>query len=402
MDRKPSVLVVGTNWPMETFLERLLYGLATRGVKITLATSRKPDKSWLAETGIQWMYVPVWRGHTLGAFVHLVFHTLRCWLFAVRDARIFFRGLPDTDWKTRLSTWYSLIPFAGRRWDAIYFPWNSAAVHYLPLFDLGMPVVLSCRGSQINIAPHNENRRSFLSGLKKTLERATLVHCVSDDILQQAVSLGLNPDKAAIIHPAVDTAFFVPSLTRIDDGVFRVVMVGSLVWAKGYEYALSAIRQLAEMNVPVICTIIGDGPEKARVEFTIQDLGLSDKVQLLGKRSPEQVREILQNSDVFLLSSLSEGISNAVLEAMACGLPIVTTDCGGMREAVTDGVEGYIVPVRDPQAIAQALFDLWEQPDLRKQMRWAGRGRVLRDFQSAGQVQQWLGMYLTISKESDR
>ncbi len=399
MDRKPSVLVVGTNWPMETFLERLLYGLATRGVKITLATSPKPDMNWLAETGIQWMYVPVWRGLTLGAFTHLIFHTLRCWLFAARDARIFWGGLPDVDWKTRLSIWYSLIPFAGRRWDAIYFPWNSAAVHYLPLFDLGMPVVLSCRGSQINIAPHNENRCSFLSGLKKTLERAVLVHCVSGDILQQAVSLGLNPDKAAMIHPAVDTAFFVPSSARVEDGIFRVVMVGSLVWVKGYEYALSAIHQLAEMNVPVLCTIVGDGPEQSRLRFTIEDLGLSEKVQLLGKRSPEQVREILQNSDVFLLSSLSEGISNAALEAMACGLPVVTADCGGMREAVSHGVEGFVTPVRDPQAMAKVLFNLWQRPELRRQLGDAGCQKVLKEFQLNGQIEQWLGLYKLVFRQ---
>jgi glycosyltransferase involved in cell wall biosynthesis len=379
---------------METFLERLLYGLATRGVKITLATSRKPDMSWLAETGIQWMYVPAWRGPTLGAFVHLVFHTLRCWLFAVRDARIFFRHLPDMDWKTRLSTWYSLIPFAGRRWDAIYFPWNSAAIHYLPLFDLGMPVVLSCRGSQINVAPHNENRRSFLSGLEKTLKRATLVHCVSDDILQQAVSLGLNPDKTMIIHPAVDANFFMPSSAkRSDNGVFQVVMTGSLIWVKGYEYALIAIRQLVDMAVPVQCVIIGNGQEHSRILFTIKDLGISNHVQLLGKRSPEQVREILQNSDVFLLSSLSEGISNAVLEAMACGLPIVTTNCGGMREAVTDGVEGFVSPVRDPKAMTLALLDLWQQPKLRQKMGKAGRQRVLGNFQLESQIQDFFKVF---------
>lgn len=400
MDKSLFLLVAGTDWPMETFLERLLCGLAGNGIQVTLATSRKPDAMWLAKTGVRWISAPAWRGLTMTAMIHLIFHTLRCWIFAASDARIFLRNLPDAVWKTRLSVWYGLVPFGGKRWDVVYFPWNSAAVHYLPLFDLGMPVIVSCRGSQINVAPHNPKRQAFVSGLRTTLERASFVHCVSEDILQQAIPLGLDTNKAVVIRPAVDLAFFIPSPEIFESNeTFRVVMVGSLNWVKGYEYALSAIHKLVWMGVPVECVIIGNGPEQARLRFAIEDLGLSGKVYLLGKRSPEQVREILQNSDVFLLSSLSEGISNAVLEAMACSLPVVTTDCGGMREAVTDGVEGCVVPVRDPQAIAQVLFDLWRKPSQRKKFGQAGRERACLEFSLNSQIEQFVQLFDHIAKD---
>ncbi len=123
-----------------------------------------------------------------------------------------------------------------------------------------------------------------------------------------------------------------------------------------------AIQQLKAAGVPVQYQIIGDGPERQRILYTIQDLGLQDCTQLLGRQPPTAVRELLQQADAFLLASLSEGIANVVLEAMACGLPVVTTDCGGMREAVTDGVEGFVTPVRDPNAMAQALEKLWRDP----------------------------------------
>jgi glycosyltransferase involved in cell wall biosynthesis len=121
----------------------------------------------------------------------------------------------------------------------------------------------------------------------------------------------------------------------------------------------------------------------------VDDLGLDDSVKLLGQLDPEHVRDRLHAADAFLLSSLSEGISNAALEAMACGLPIVTTDCGGMREAIDDGVEGFVVPVREPRAMAEALARLALDPDLRRRMGRAARRRVEREFDLEHQIDRW-------------
>ncbi len=116
-------------------------------------------------------------------------------------------------------------------------------------------------------------------------------------------------------------------------------------------------------------------------------------MQLVGRQPPEVVRSYLQQADAFLLSSLSEGIANAALEAMACGIPVVTSDCGGMREAITHGVEGFVTPLRQPEAMAQALQRLWQDPELRRQMGEHGRARVLADFNLEKQVSQFLDLF---------
>jgi glycosyltransferase involved in cell wall biosynthesis len=90
---------------------------------------------------------------------------------------------------------------------------------------------------------------------------------------------------------------------------------------------------------------------------------------------------------------LSEGISNAVVEAMACGIPVVTTDCGGMSEAVSDGVEGLVVPIRDPLAMADAIERLYIDSELRARMGAAGRTRVERDFVFTVQAEKFLDLY---------
>jgi len=255
-------------------------------------------------------------------------------------------------------------------------------------------VVVSCRGAQVSVAPHDPERAEIRSGLRETFERATAVHCVSEALLKDACQLGLDPAKAMVIRPAVDPEVFRPAASRpASDASFRLFTTGTLIWRKGYEWALHAIRLIKDRGVNVQFDIIGDGPDRQRVLYTIHDLGLQDCVRLHGRLCPEEVLSRLQQADAFLLSSLSEGISNAVLEAMACGIPVVTTDCGGMREAVTDGVEGFVVPVRDDVAMAGALERLANDPELRRSMGDAARARVLRDFDLKQQVKAFLDLF---------
>jgi colanic acid/amylovoran biosynthesis glycosyltransferase len=157
-----------------------------------------------------------------------------------------------------------------------------------------------------------------------------------------------------------------------------------------------AVRCLRDWGVPIRFDIIGEGPDRQRILYTVHDLDLQSDVHLLGKLSPEAIREVLRRSDIFLFSSLSEGISNAVLEAMACGVPVVTTDCGGMREVVGDGVEGFVVPTRDVKAIAYALRKLAIDAELRHQMGKAGRKRVLQEFSLEHQKLQFLKLYTSL------
>jgi glycosyltransferase involved in cell wall biosynthesis len=214
---------------------------------------------------------------------------------------------------------------------------------------------------------------------------------VSAEIFSTSVRLGLDPMKAQLIRPAVDPHFFSPMASkRKSEDALKLVSVGSMIWRKGYEYLLMAMKALTTTDLRYFLTIIGDGPELDRVEFCIRDLGLGDCVNLVGSASPECVRETLRESDVFVLSSLSEGISNAVLEAMACGLPVVTTDCGGMSEVVADGVEGFVVPVRDPISMSKAIRRLAVNSKLRVAMGGRGRQRVVAQYSLDGHVNSWM------------
>ena len=347
-ERPLRLVVVGCSWPLETFLQRLFEGLSGAGIDVTIATAAAPEAAWLRTNGIKWLHAPTWDDLVPRRVLRLGKMALRAAVVGRRDVRFlgpWAAALPRG--VSRLRAWYRLLPLAGRPADVVYFPWNSAAISYGALYDLGIPVLVSCRGSQVNVGPHDPDRTELRDGLQVTLSRATAVHCVSRAIEAEATAYGLDPSKSRVIHPAVDPEIFRPP-TRVRCGTRprRVIAVGSLSWKKGFEYALRAVRLVRDASVDLELEIIGDGVDRQRLLFGIQDLGLSGCVRLSGRLPADGVRERLQNADLFLLSSVSEGISNAVLEAMATGLPVVTTDCGGMREAVSDGVEGFVVPTR--------------------------------------------------------
>jgi colanic acid/amylovoran biosynthesis glycosyltransferase len=398
----PGLLVLGVAWPPERFLANLFQGLLQAGMQITLATSSKPGPDWISQPGLTWLRLPGWRASWVAKLVRLAGPAAYSALYGRDDLRVLSGHIRQADrLKDRIALWRRLLPFAGRRWQAIYFPWNFSAIDYLPLFDLGMPVIISCRGSQINVAPHNPERYPLRQGLRETFARATAVHCVSQAILQEAAQYGLDPGKAHVIHPGVDPESFQPAnWPRPVDRIYRIITTGSLAWVKGHEDACTALRWLKGWDVPAQFEIVGNGPERQRLLYTIQDLELQDCVQLSGQLPPATLRQRLQNADVFLLSSLSEGLSNAALEAMACGLPVVTADCGGMREAITDGVEGLIVPRREPRALASALNQLWQSPELGKQMGAAGRRRILAEFTLDRQIEGFVQLYRSIGQAS--
>lgn len=389
------LLVAGLRWPPETFLERLIDGLLQAGMQVTVATANRPGAGWQQKPGFSWLPTPAWEGNSLWRLLRLAGYLGRALGASPGDLqRLAQHVRQNSSRKEQLTLWQRWAPYAGRRWDVLYFPWNSGAIDHLALFDLGMPVVLSCRGAQINISPHDPRNACLPQALQQTFEKAVRVHCVSRAIQEEASQFGLDPVKAVVIRPAVDPDFFLPALRPgKSNKTFTIVSTGSLIWRKGYEYALLSIRQLKALGVPVRYQIIGQGPEDQHLRYTIHDLGLEQQVELLGVQPPEAVRARLQVADVFLLCSLSEGISNAALEAMACALPVATTDCGGMREAVSDGVEGFVVPLRQPQAMGQALQMLWRDPALRRQMGARARARVLADFNQNRQIPQFVALF---------
>lgn len=401
-EKKIKLLVLGIKWPPETFIYNLLNGLSKNGICVTIAAPEVSNRHQELQKK-DFIMIPLFSDNQ-PAFMRMTQIPKLLFIKILRYPAYFISFWRATNYlmgrKQRARFFlYKILPLIDKRFDIIHFQWNSEAIQYMPFFELfGAKVVISCRGSQINIAPYNPRRKDITKELlQESFSKADAIHCVSEAIKQEVLKYTAEEGKIRVIKPAVDTGFFYPQLKKGAPPAIRVMSVGSLCWRKGYEYALAAIKNLVVKGFNIDFTIIGEGEMKQQILYTIFDLGIEKYIKLAGYKSQEEIRQMLWDSDIFLLSSLIEGISNALLEAMACALPVIASDCPGLREVINDGKNGILVPVRDPSAISLALERLIKDRQLRINIGLEARVSVAEEFSLDRQVKYFLELYENIS-----
>ena len=154
--KRIRVLIAGISPTPETFLWRLICGLVNSGVEVTLGCPKPPQIDPKEGISVQWLSLPTWTDSVLIRLLQLAKMRINAQFYGASDLPVLRAEVEKKEKQAgHLRRWHDLLPFAGKRWDVIYFPWNSAAITYLPIFDMGSPVILSCRGTQVKIAPHN-------------------------------------------------------------------------------------------------------------------------------------------------------------------------------------------------------------------------------------------------------
>jgi len=262
--------------------------------------------------------------------------------------------------------------------DLIHFGYGVLAAERMHLREtLGCRVVVSFRGFDLS-----SFRVDDPTVYDEVWSSADMVHTVSQDTWRRARERGCPADRP---HVVITDAVDVDRLPMPDrpvepvgtpDRPLRLLSVGRLHWKKGHEHALEAVRMLVDEGIDVTYRIAGDGESREPTQFAVRDLGLEDRVELLGARTADEVRELLAWADVFVHPSITEAFGVAVAEAQAMGLPVVCSDAGGLPENVADGITGFVVPRRDSAAIADAVRRLASDPGLRAAMGAAGRERA--------------------------
>lgn len=291
------------------------------------------------------------------------------------------------------------IGLLGRRADIVHFEFLSLAAMYPHTRDaISAPIVASCRGNDVHtLELRTESERALTI---ETLRTADALHCVSDEMARSVARISGRTKGIWINRPAVNVETITPRAIPPRRTPVRLLATGRLVWKKGFDYLLTALARLARRGIEFRAEILGDGPLRSYLRYSIEDLGLENHVTLAGAVSSSEVLSRMQSTDVFVLSSVEEGISNAVLEAMATGIPIVTTNAGGMDEAVSDGVEGYVVEVRDVPALEDKLERVIVDRELRIKMGRAARHRIEREFSISRQADTFEALYQAVGARS--
>jgi glycosyltransferase involved in cell wall biosynthesis len=228
----------------------------------------------------------------------------------------------------------------------------------------GLPVAVKVQGCDILNGGFGLDRQP---GRKpKTIEavlRADLVIAVSRHLADRVVDLGADPSRVQVVYNAIDVEAFRPGDRResrerlgLDPGVPIVLFVGNLVRVKGAEVLVEACARMARSGQSFECHLIGQGPLRPRLEKQIADAGLSRCVHLRGSVPNDRLPDWYRSATVVTLPSYSEGLSNVLLEAVACGTPFVASRVGGNPEVARLG-PGRLVPPGDPGSLARALAE---------------------------------------------
>ena len=216
----------------------------------------------------------------------------------------------------------------------------------------------------------------------RAAEATALVTCCQVNADYIAATLPARLPSVRVIHHGVELDLFKPRPRPTVVADVQIVTVGRLVEKKGFPDLLRALGRLKASGRRITCRVYGDGPLLRPLAELRDSLGLADAVHFLGERSRETIIQALHSSDVFVLTPTvtedgdRDGIPNALVEAMACGLPVVSTSAGGIPELVTHGENGFLTAPGDVASIENHIATLLDSPKLRQQMGVAARRTV--------------------------
>ncbi len=387
----PSLTAVVSRFPApsQTFILRKLTGLRDAGMSVTVASTSFTASS--AELGFPMLSLMPWQSPR----VAMQPSSRPAWPAAF--SAVIGKGKGDSGGLRQRVT---LAPIRALDTDIAHFEFSGIAASYLdelPRLHRTAKIAVSCRGAAEQIEPLKNPQRRI--DLERVFEIADLIHCVSDDMRQTVEGLGAPASKILVNRPAIPVDQFSSLRSRELDheGPFRLLSIGRLHWKKGFDDSIRAVAALRKRGIAVEYRIAGEGPEREKLMFMIHELGCEDSVSLVGSLGQPEIKELLGWSDALLLPSLSEGISNAVLEAMAAGLPVVSTRCGGMAEVVEDGVNGILVDVGDTGAMCDHLAELAGNADTRARLGSAAARTADERLDIRHQVGRFIDAYTTLT-----
>ena len=303
--------------------------------------------------------------------------------FPILNLQAYKHGDSTLRWAGRLmcGLWRLWRLLLRERFDVVETFTHDSNLLGLPLAWLArVPVRIATHRGMIEAFPR---WRQILHNLLINSGMASTLIAVSEQTRHLAIDEGVRSDRIIVIPNGV-TPLDTSSINRTESrgalGLGKedlfLLSIGRLTYQKGHEYLVQAMPQVIKRFPNVKAGICGEGPLRPQLESQIRTLGLSDHVKLLGPRV--NVSPILASADIFVLPSRWEGLSRALMEAMAAGLPVIATRVDGNKDLILDGVHGLLVAPEDPKSLEASLLQLLEHPQMMKKMGAAAREHVLQ------------------------
>ena len=248
-----------------------------------------------------------------------------------------------------------------------FFTIPCGFISLLLMWQFKIPYIISLRGSDV---PGYSDRFSFLYGFIKPLVRLiwkkSFAVVSNSQGLKELAFKTNSKQEIGVIYNGTDISDFIPKPEkRPADKIIITVGASRITARKGINYLLEAMKKLSSEYPNIFLRAMGDGNEKENLEKMAKELGLEKNVEFIGRVPRENTAPYYQEASIFVLPSLNEGMSNAMLEALSSGLPLIATDTGGTRELLEDGINGFIIKMKDSQDLADKIEILIKDGDLR-------------------------------------
>lgn len=306
-------------------------------------------------------------------------HKIKSWLSKIKLEKlvaVFIKAKKNLF----LQVLYLAIALLDNKFDIIHcnFGDNGIIGAYLKELGIEAKYVTSFYGYDIS---------GFIQDRSKDVYENLFSNCdlclsVNDYFKQRLIKLGCSQDKIIVHHTGVSLERFKFYEKSIQPGeTINILTLGRLTEKKGHIYAINAIAKIIAQGKNILYTIAGDGPLRRELESLVSTLGISNFVKFLGLVEQKEVLALCEKAHIFLLVNVTaangdqEGIPGALMEAQACGLPVISSYHSGISEGVLDGKSGFLVPEKDVDALVEKLKFLIENPQI-----WPKMGRTGRRF----------------------
>lgn len=386
-----KVLFLGTGDVPTTFLKRRIEALSKASISVILLNYFR-NKPILSKEII---LIPEYKIRDISDIAAIP------WLFIRSPIRIIniIKIIKNSEDKLGKAKIFRAIRYANLptcQPDLIHVQWIAQVPKIAWMRDLlRVPIIASVRGSMVTVYPYK------YPGYEQTLQTAfqlsDRLHFVSQGLLDFCVErFGVDKRKCFVNYNGIDTRRFRPAEQRPDKGSeITLVSVGALIWRKNFQDLLKIVQQ-SRFRDKISLKIIGEGDERFILEFMIRKYGLAGKVELLGKLPEESIIRHLQDADIYLSASYAEGLSNAVMEAASCGLPVIAFHCEGMNEIIVPYKSGVIVPHGRVDLFVQALDQLIENGEHRQAMGIEARKHIESHFREEVWVDAMIKEYRSL------
>ncbi|MDC8006284.1 glycosyltransferase [Aureisphaera galaxeae] len=406
MEQKTNVLIWVHDFPAisETFIRNHIVGLLDKGCSVHIYTKHKHPNQIDALKGFEAydLYGKCISNHDLlkRNKAKRFLKTLGL-LFSKLGSKKFFWLLKSLNFfrygskSLNLQNFYLLQFILKSKIDVVHAHYGFMGNDAVFLKEVGVPIRLFTTFHGVDIREGLQTKGIY----KKLFAKADGIISISKYNTDSLLQMGANENTLVSLPNGIDTDFFPMKPSGERDGI-HILSVGRFMNVKGYDLAIIAFKRVCERfdKETITLHLIGDGPFRNSLTEMVKELGLEDQVIFHGWQTSEAIKEHYQNADFYVLPSRGEALPTVLLEAQSCGLPIVATDVGSVREMLPE--KNIVVPSESVDALAQGMLDMLQRKDEWQEMGTMNRNHVVAHYDASSILEKLVSLYHRPSKKS--